>query len=69
MIECGRPVSVPGSTPDYEAALPEPTQELCGEYGVYARVGNLIYRGTYNAFGRDHHNTGGHGSWAWVAHA
>lgn len=52
----------------YEETLPEPTQELCGEQGIYMGVGflegfsYLVYRGTYTT-GRD---GVGQGRWNWV---
>ena len=57
-----KPVSVFGSTPDYDAALPPATYELCGDQGVFVAVGNrvssLVYRGVWDKKGEK-------GSWNW----
>jgi hypothetical protein len=58
-----RPLSVYGQTPRYTEALPEPTQELCGDQGVYVAVGttisSLIYRGVWDSRQNQ-------GSWHWA---
>ena len=63
------PLSVPGSTPDYESALPEATFELCGEKGIYVAVGNsvqsLVYRGTWEHANPERGKLVGKGSWHW----
>lgn len=56
------PISIPGQTPEYKGALPEPTYALCGDKGIYMAVGYpenyLLYRGTYDS----NKNIG---SWSW----
>lgn len=64
-----KPISKSGSTPSYEEALPEPTQELCGDQGILMGVGYeganyLVYRGTYTT---DRAGVG-QGRWSWLYH-
>lgn len=59
------PLSVSGRTPDHVAALPEPTEALCGAQGVNIAVGYpssfIVYRGVWTI---DRASGIGRGSWS-----
>lgn len=54
------PLSTPGIGRQYVEALPEPTEELCGDQGTLIAAGfsvhHLVYRGTFDQLS-------GTGSW------